>query len=49
MRLNGLLELAIEQAICEIFDGEIPMDDPFDTSARVIKSIENYLSEDKED
>lgn len=43
MRLNALLELAIEKAVDEIFEGAIPLDCPTETTKRVIESIKDYL------
>jgi len=41
--MSGLLELAIEEAIDKIFDGEIPLEDPTETTKLVIESINECL------
>ena len=46
MELNEDLKLAIEQAICEIFDCKIPLDCPYETTELVIQSIKEYLNEE---
>ena len=40
---NMTLYNAIEHAIDAIFDGEIPLEDPTETTREVVKEINNYL------
>ena len=45
IKKNSKVYEAIKSAIWEIFDGEIPLEDPDETLDQVIKSINNSLNE----